>query len=377
MSTAVERFDDKARDTFDRIGQTEVYEGELLRHRVCTRFLHWMVALLFFLAMFTGFGIYLLWLFRWFTPVFGGGPLSRLMHPWFGLGFVVFFGLQMLNRIKPMAWTPADTRWMKNLGKIVGGKEKMEPPETGFFNGGQKAQFWEIVAGCAVLPDHWNHSLVRGSHIRTLAGRHQLCAPRYFRSAYAGRHFHSHLPQHHRRARYTPSHDPRRGERSLGLDFPSCVVQRSYRARSGTSLRGSSSAWAVRGQVAPSLHKLRVFRHTGSPFIPCSPGVSKSDTTSPTMLPTATLGNVKKYGCDHPTQCGGGTRSRRKGRRPVRLRAFRGCGRLNQTETGSSSLQSRASEAAPRQFRGDGGFGRRPNGRSISQSGWRISAGGR
>jgi formate dehydrogenase subunit gamma len=39
---------------------------------------------------------------------------------------------------------------MNNLGKIVGGKEKTEAPETGFFNGGQKAQFWEIVAGCAV-----------------------------------------------------------------------------------------------------------------------------------------------------------------------------------------------------------------------------------
>jgi hypothetical protein len=59
MSTAVERFDDKARATFDRIGQTEVHEGELLRHRVYTRFLHWMVALFFFLALFSGFGIYL------------------------------------------------------------------------------------------------------------------------------------------------------------------------------------------------------------------------------------------------------------------------------------------------------------------------------
>jgi formate dehydrogenase subunit gamma len=55
-----------------------------------------------------------------------------------------------LNWIKPMTWTPADTKWMKNLGQIVGGKEKMDLPETGFFNGGQKAQFWEIVGGCAV-----------------------------------------------------------------------------------------------------------------------------------------------------------------------------------------------------------------------------------
>ncbi len=150
MATAVERFDEKARRAFDRFGRTEVYVGELLRHPVYTRFLHWMVALFFFLALFSGFGIYLPWLFRWFTPIFGGGPLARAMHPWFGLGFVVFFGLQMLNWLRPMAWTKADTNWMRNIKGVVSGERKLEPPDTAFFNAGQKLQFWEIVAGCAV-----------------------------------------------------------------------------------------------------------------------------------------------------------------------------------------------------------------------------------
>lgn len=150
MGTVIERFDDKARRAFDSIGQTEVYKGELLRHPVYTRVLHWAVALFFFLALFSGFGIYLPWLFRWFTPIFGGGALSRELHPWFGLGFVLFFGLQMLNWLKLMAWTKADSNWMRGLKKIIGGKEKMDPPDTGFFNAGQKVQFWEIVAGCVV-----------------------------------------------------------------------------------------------------------------------------------------------------------------------------------------------------------------------------------
>jgi formate dehydrogenase subunit gamma len=150
MGTAVERFDDKARRAFDSFGHTEVYEGELLRHPVYTRFLHWMVALFFFLALFSGFGIYLPWLFRWFTPIFGGGPLSRAMHPWFGLGFVFFFGLQMLNWLNPMKWTKADTNWMRNIKTVVASTEKFDPPDTGFFNGGQKMQFWEIVSGCVV-----------------------------------------------------------------------------------------------------------------------------------------------------------------------------------------------------------------------------------
>src|SRR2546421_5190919 len=110
MATAVERFDEKARRTFERFGKTEVYIGELRRHPVYTRFLHWMVALFFFLALFSGFGLYLPWLFRCFTPIFGGGALTRALHPWFGIGFVFFFGLQMLNWLKLMTWTPADTR---------------------------------------------------------------------------------------------------------------------------------------------------------------------------------------------------------------------------------------------------------------------------
>ena len=151
MATAVERFDNKAREAFERFGKTDVYKGELKRHPVYTRFLHWMVALSFFLALFSGFGIYLPWLFRWFTPIFGGGPLSRAMHPWFGVAFCFFFGLQVLNWLTPMRWGSADTNWMRHLRENVTGKELLDPPDTGFFNAGQKLQFWEILGGSIVF----------------------------------------------------------------------------------------------------------------------------------------------------------------------------------------------------------------------------------
>jgi formate dehydrogenase subunit gamma len=149
-SRAIENFDEKARDTIERAGRTTIYHGELLRHPVYTRVLHWSVAVFFFLALFSGFGIYLPWLFRWFTPIFGGGQLSRIMHPYFGVAFVCFFALQALNFLQPMLWAPGDTRWMRNVKAIASGEEKMDPPETGFFNAGQKVMFWEIVAGCIV-----------------------------------------------------------------------------------------------------------------------------------------------------------------------------------------------------------------------------------
>jgi len=110
MTTAVDRFDDEARRRVEAHGRTTVHEGELLRHPVYTRLLHWSVAIFFLLAFFSGFAVYTPWLYRAFTPIFGGGPMTRLLHPWFSLGFVLFFALQILNWANPMRWTRADSR---------------------------------------------------------------------------------------------------------------------------------------------------------------------------------------------------------------------------------------------------------------------------
>jgi len=147
MATSANPFEHRT-NVIDRMGRTVVYEGELLRHPVYTRFLHWMAGIFFFLALLSGFAIYLPWIFRFFTPLFGGGAMTRLLHPWFGLGFVVFFALQAANWWNPMRWTPSDTRWMGHIRGYISHQYAMEPADVGFFNAGQKMQFWEIVAGC-------------------------------------------------------------------------------------------------------------------------------------------------------------------------------------------------------------------------------------
>jgi len=147
MATSADRFVHRP-NAIDRLGRTVVYAGEMLRHPVYTRFLHWMVGIFFFLALLSGFGIYLPWIFRFFTPLFGGGAMTRLLHPWFGLAFVFFFALQAANWWQAMTWTPADSRWMKRIKEYVSHTETIEPHDVGFFNGGQKLQFWEIVWGC-------------------------------------------------------------------------------------------------------------------------------------------------------------------------------------------------------------------------------------
>jgi formate dehydrogenase subunit gamma len=168
MTTAVERFDDEARRRVEAHGRTIVHEGELLRHPVYTRVLHWSVAIFFLLAFLSGFAIYTPWLYRALTPIFGGGPMTRLLHPWFSLGFVLVFALQILNWAAPMWWTSADSRWIKRIKTYVSNDELIEPADVGFFNGGQKLYFWAIVGSAVVflisgLPMWFPHTFGRGA----------------------------------------------------------------------------------------------------------------------------------------------------------------------------------------------------------------------
>ena len=145
MSTSIDHFDERARCEADRVGETTVHRGELLRHPVYTRVLHWFVAIFFVLSLASGFAVYSPWLYRWLTPLFGGGARTRLLHPWFGLLFDLFFFFQFLNWLTPMAWTAADRRWVKRLKEYTTHQHRVEPEDVGFFNGGQKIYFWLIV----------------------------------------------------------------------------------------------------------------------------------------------------------------------------------------------------------------------------------------
>jgi formate dehydrogenase subunit gamma len=151
MSSAVDRFDDEARRRVGAYGRTRVKGSELVRHPVYTRVLHWSVAIFFILALLSGFAIYSPWLFHGLTAIFGGGAMTRLLHPWFSLGFVLFFTLQFLNWLQPMTWNSNDRRWMKRIRSYVANDEDVEPEYVDFFNAGQKLYFWAIVGSAVVF----------------------------------------------------------------------------------------------------------------------------------------------------------------------------------------------------------------------------------
>ena len=151
MTTSAEPYTEVVQRDFGGLGRTVVHEGELLRHPTYTRFLHWTVAIFFFAALLSGLAIYSPWTFRWLAPLFGGGPMARFLHPWFGVAFAIAWFLQFLNWRGLMAWTEADTRWLREIKRYIKNDDKVEPEYVGFYNGGQKLQFWEIAFGGLVL----------------------------------------------------------------------------------------------------------------------------------------------------------------------------------------------------------------------------------
>jgi formate dehydrogenase subunit gamma len=151
MSSSAEEFDRKARAQFARMGKTRIHRGELLRHPVYTRFLHWSVAIFFILSLISGFAVYSPWLFHLLTPVFGGGARTRALHPWFGLVFQVFFLFQFLNWFAPMAWARVDSKFVRRMKEYATNQDEIEPEDTGFFNGGQKLYFWSIAVTSLVF----------------------------------------------------------------------------------------------------------------------------------------------------------------------------------------------------------------------------------
>lgn len=122
-----------------------------MRHPLYTRFLHWSVAISFILSLLSGFAIYSPWLYRWLTPLFGGGATTRFLHPWFGLFFDLAFLFQFLNWFAPMRWTSSDREWVRQSKSFVLNREALAPVETGFFNGGQKLYFWIIAFSAALF----------------------------------------------------------------------------------------------------------------------------------------------------------------------------------------------------------------------------------
>lgn len=121
----------------------------LRRYKDGDRMNHWFIALMFVLAGLSGLAFFHPSLF-FFTNFFGGGPWTRILHPFLGvLMFVGFLGM-FLRLWKDNVVNAADREWKRHMGDMLRGNKAAMPP-VGKYNYGQKMVFWLMTVSLVVL----------------------------------------------------------------------------------------------------------------------------------------------------------------------------------------------------------------------------------
>ena len=122
--------------------------GRVLRYSFQERLVHWLAALSYIYLMLTGLAFWSPWLF-WIAVLFGGGTVSRELHPWAGLIFVIatFKMYEMWG--KQMHETELDKEFWRAVPHYIRNEDELVP-SADRFNAGQKFLFWGFF-WCGIL----------------------------------------------------------------------------------------------------------------------------------------------------------------------------------------------------------------------------------
>jgi formate dehydrogenase subunit gamma len=113
------------------------------RYSDSERINHWVVAICFVLAALSGLSMFHPSLF-WLSHLFGGGPWTRILHPFIGVVMAAAFVSMMLRFWRHNRLTSSDRQWLRQWRDVAGNRED-RLPEVGRYNGGQKLLFWLMV----------------------------------------------------------------------------------------------------------------------------------------------------------------------------------------------------------------------------------------
>lgn len=122
---------------------------DLARYDDNTRMNHWAIALLFFAAGLSGLAFFHP-AFFFLSNLFGGGPWSRILHPYFGVLMVLCFGGIYVKLWRDNVLVPVDKVWLGKAGEMFAGNKDNMPP-VGKYNAGQKLVFWLMTGSLVVL----------------------------------------------------------------------------------------------------------------------------------------------------------------------------------------------------------------------------------
>jgi formate dehydrogenase subunit gamma len=122
---------------------SEPKPNEIVRYTAGTRINHWIVAISFVLLALSGLALFHPALF-WLTNLFGGGPWTRILHPFIGLVMVCAFALLAAHFWSDNLMRPRDWAWLKQMKDVVENHEE-RLPEVGRYNAGQKLLYFTII----------------------------------------------------------------------------------------------------------------------------------------------------------------------------------------------------------------------------------------
>lgn len=119
------------------------------RYTTGARINHWITACSLVLLAISGLALFHPSLF-FLTGLFGGGQLTRAIHPWLGvLLFFSFMGL-FLRFWRANLWEHTDSVWLKRIRDVLDPRGEENLPEVGKYNAGQKLVFWSM-SGLIIL----------------------------------------------------------------------------------------------------------------------------------------------------------------------------------------------------------------------------------
>ena len=122
---------------------------ELVRHRLSSRVIHWVVAILFLVCLLSGMPIWTP-VFGWMADLLGGLAVCRVLHPWAGVLFFASSAAMFVHWLKDMRLTRKDREWLGP--KVISYVTYAEhDEEVGKYNGGQKLFFFATVLGAVGL----------------------------------------------------------------------------------------------------------------------------------------------------------------------------------------------------------------------------------
>jgi len=117
--------------------------NDILRYTAGTRINHWIVAISFVLLALSGLALFHPALF-WLTDLFGGGPWTRILHPFIGCVMVMAFILLGVKFWRDNYMQQRDWIWLRKIGDVIRNREEALP-DVGRYNAGQKLLFFTIV----------------------------------------------------------------------------------------------------------------------------------------------------------------------------------------------------------------------------------------